>query len=58
VAIVLPCHRIVGSDGSLTGFAGGLETKKWLLAHERAVRERRGAAPETEAAAPEKEGAA
>lgn len=37
VAIVLPCHRIVGADGSLTGFAGGLEAKKWLLAHERSV---------------------
>ncbi len=44
VAIVLPCHRIVGSDGSLTGFAGGLETKKWLLAHEEAVLAVRGAA--------------
>lgn len=37
VAIVLPCHRVVGKDGSLTGFAGGLDVKKWLLAHERAV---------------------
>lgn len=44
VAIVLPCHRIVGSDGSLTGFAGGLGTKKWLLAHEEAVLAGRGAA--------------
>lgn len=44
VAIVLPCHRIVGADGSLTGFAGGLETKKWLLAHEGAVLAGRGAA--------------
>lgn len=33
--IVVPCHRIIGSDGSLTGFAGGLETKRWLLDHER-----------------------
>ena len=32
--IVVPCHRIIGSDGSLTGFAGGLETKRWLLDHE------------------------
>lgn len=32
--IVVPCHRVVGSDGSLTGFAGGLEAKRWLLAHE------------------------
>ena len=44
VAIFLPCHRIVGSDGSLTGFAGGLETKRWLLAHEEAVLAGRGAA--------------
>lgn len=44
VAIVLPCHRIVGADGSLTGFAGGLETKKWLLAHEGVVLAGRGAA--------------
>lgn len=34
VAIVLPCHRIVGANGSLTGFAGGLDTKRWLLDHE------------------------
>ena len=32
--IVVPCHRVIGSDGSLTGFAGGLEAKRWLLAHE------------------------
>lgn len=32
--IVVPCHRIIGSNGSLTGFAGGLETKRWLLTHE------------------------
>lgn len=37
VAIVLPCHRIVGADGSLTGFAGGLDTKRWLLDHEQTV---------------------
>ncbi len=37
VSIVLPCHRVVGSNGSLTGFAGGLDTKAWLLAHEKAV---------------------
>lgn len=34
IPIVIPCHRIIGSDGSLTGFAGGLDTKRWLLAHE------------------------
>ncbi len=32
--IITPCHRVIGSDGSLTGFAGGLDTKRWLLAHE------------------------
>ena len=34
VAIVVPCHRVIGTDGSLTGYAGGLERKRWLLAHE------------------------
>ncbi|QED38365.1 methylated-DNA--[protein]-cysteine S-methyltransferase [Antarcticibacterium arcticum] len=32
--IVVPCHRVIGSDGSLTGYAGGLWRKKWLLDHE------------------------
>jgi len=36
VAIVVPCHRVIGADGSLTGYGGGLERKRWLLAHERA----------------------
>ncbi|HXX69222.1 MAG TPA: methylated-DNA--[protein]-cysteine S-methyltransferase [Polyangiaceae bacterium] len=35
VAIVVPCHRVIGSDGSLTGYGGGLERKRWLLALER-----------------------
>ncbi|MGH1337963.1 MAG: bifunctional transcriptional activator/DNA repair enzyme AdaA [Aureispira sp.] len=35
VAIILPCHRVVGSNGALTGYAGGLERKKWLLEHEK-----------------------
>jgi methylated-DNA-[protein]-cysteine S-methyltransferase len=34
VSIVVPCHRLVGSSGKLTGFAGGLDTKQWLLTHE------------------------
>ena len=38
VSIVVPCHRLVGSTGALTGYGGGLERKRWLLAHERAVR--------------------
>lgn len=37
ISIIVPCHRVVGADGSLTGFAGGLDTKAWLLDHERAV---------------------
>jgi methylated-DNA-[protein]-cysteine S-methyltransferase len=34
IAIVVPCHRLVGADGTLTGYAGGLERKRWLLQHE------------------------
>jgi methylated-DNA-[protein]-cysteine S-methyltransferase len=34
VAIVIPCHRMIGSNGALTGYAGGLERKQWLLQHE------------------------
>lgn len=34
IAIILPCHRVVGSNGTLTGYAGGLERKAWLLRHE------------------------
>ena len=34
IAIVVPCHRIIGRDGSLTGYGGGLDRKRWLLAHE------------------------
>jgi methylated-DNA-[protein]-cysteine S-methyltransferase len=37
LAILLPCHRVIGSDGSLTGFAGGLPLKRWLLDHEARV---------------------
>ncbi len=36
VAIAVPCHRVIGGNGSLTGYAGGLERKKWLLEHEAA----------------------
>jgi len=36
LSIVIPCHRIVGANGALTGYAGGLERKRWLLLHERA----------------------
>ncbi|HZX57480.1 MAG TPA: methylated-DNA--[protein]-cysteine S-methyltransferase [Mucilaginibacter sp.] len=37
LAIIVPCHRVIGSDGSLTGYAGGLWRKKWLLEHEAKV---------------------
>jgi len=38
VSIVVPCHRVVGADGRLTGYAGGEAAKAWLLAHERRLR--------------------
>jgi methylated-DNA-[protein]-cysteine S-methyltransferase len=38
LSIIVPCHRVVGADGSLTGFGGGIENKAWLLDHERMVR--------------------
>lgn len=38
IPIIVPCHRVVGSNGHLTGFAGGLDTKAWLLDHEFKVR--------------------
>jgi methylated-DNA-[protein]-cysteine S-methyltransferase len=34
IGVVVPCHRVIGSDGSLTGYGGGLHRKQWLLAHE------------------------
>ena len=34
IAILVPCHRVIGADGTLTGYGGGLERKRWLLAHE------------------------
>ena len=34
LAIVVPCHRVIGGDGELTGYAGGIDRKRWLLAHE------------------------
>jgi methylated-DNA-[protein]-cysteine S-methyltransferase len=36
VGVVVPCHRVIGANGSLTGYGGGLHRKEWLLAHERA----------------------
>ena len=37
ISIVVPCHRVIGSNGSLTGYGGGLHRKQWLLAHEGAM---------------------
>ena len=39
LAILVPCHRIIGSDGSLTGYAWGLERKDWLLNHESNIKQ-------------------
>lgn len=36
-SIIVPCHRVIGQSGSLTGYAGGLERKRWLLEHEKAL---------------------
>jgi methylated-DNA-[protein]-cysteine S-methyltransferase len=44
IAVVIPCHRVIGADGSLTGYGGGLDRKRLLLAHEREVA---GERPET-----------
>ncbi|MEO7403429.1 MAG: methylated-DNA--[protein]-cysteine S-methyltransferase [Burkholderiales bacterium] len=38
IAIVVPCHRVIGANGALTGYAGGIARKKWLLAHEARAR--------------------
>jgi methylated-DNA-[protein]-cysteine S-methyltransferase len=45
ISIAVPCHRVIGSDGSLTGYGGGIERKRWLLRHE-------GALPDTESQPP------
>jgi methylated-DNA-[protein]-cysteine S-methyltransferase len=34
ISVVVPCHRVIGSNGALTGYAGGVDRKKWLLIHE------------------------
>ncbi|WP_031426570.1 methylated-DNA--[protein]-cysteine S-methyltransferase [Flavimarina sp. Hel_I_48] len=39
IGIIIPCHRVIGSDNTLTGYAGGLWRKKWLLEHESPVRQ-------------------
>ena len=39
ISIIIPCHRVIGKDGSLTGYGGGLHRKKWLLEHESPVKQ-------------------
>ena len=50
VGIVVPCHRVIGANGSLTGYGGGLHRKEWLLAHERSNTRRDASAPQGELA--------
>lgn len=38
ISIIVPCHRVIGSNGTLTGYAGGLDRKQWLLKHEKSIR--------------------
>jgi methylated-DNA-[protein]-cysteine S-methyltransferase len=42
ISIIVPCHRVIGANGSLTGYGGGMERKRWLLEHERCVAARQG----------------
>jgi methylated-DNA-[protein]-cysteine S-methyltransferase len=42
ISVIVPCHRVIGADGSLTGYGGGLPRKRWLLDHERATLARSG----------------
>ena len=39
IAIIIPCHRVIGSNGDLVGYAGGLDRKKWLLKHEGSIQQ-------------------
>ena len=45
LAVIVPCHRVIGANGALTGFGGGLPRKRWLLDHERRVLGASGAGP-------------
>ncbi len=40
IPIIIPCHRVIGNDGSLTGYAGGMLKKQWLLEHEGAIQQK------------------
>jgi methylated-DNA-[protein]-cysteine S-methyltransferase len=41
IGIIVPCHRVIGADGTLTGYGGGLDRKEWLISHEASVVEKR-----------------
>ena len=45
IALIVPCHRVIGSDGSLTGYAGGVDRKRWLLQHEGAASQKHSTSP-------------
>jgi len=45
IGIIVPCHRVIGADGTLVGYGGGMERKRWLLGHEREVLARTGSGP-------------
>ena len=38
ISLIIPCHRVIGSNGSLTGYAGGMERKKWLLELDKTIK--------------------
>lgn len=40
ISIIIPCHRVIGASGRMTGYAGGLDKKKWLLDHESGIKKR------------------
>jgi methylated-DNA-[protein]-cysteine S-methyltransferase len=50
IGVVVPCHRVIGSNGTLTGYGGGLHRKRWLLQHENALAEARVETPSEERA--------
>jgi methylated-DNA-[protein]-cysteine S-methyltransferase len=50
IGVVVPCHRVIGANGSLTGYGGGLHRKEWLLAHERTHATNNASAPQSELA--------
>jgi methylated-DNA-[protein]-cysteine S-methyltransferase len=52
IAVIVPCHRVIGASGALTGYGGGLDRKRWLLGHEREVASRTAVAEGTQRVLP------